>query len=713
MHSGQSVQVLRLDDGIAEIRFDRAGRAVNALDALTFAELKAALADVRAAVADGLVTGVLLTSGKDSFIVGADITEFTVLFSRPAAEVAALALANGAILGALEELPVPSVAAVNELALGGGLELALAADQRVLAATAQVGLPEVGLGIIPGLGGTVRLPRLAGLAEAASWIIDGRPRDAGAALAAGVATLVAEPERLRDTALGTLRALIAEPDAWRAARAVRSGPVAVAADLAPVRAVVLRAHAHVPAGLRVVDLLERTAGMDKTAALAAEADLLGEVVHTQAADALVRVFLNDQAVKRKGRGYRDAGRPVRRAAVLGAGIMGGGIAYTSAARGVPVILKDIVPRALDLGMAEAGKLAAKQVSAGRMTARKADAVVSSIRPQLDYAGFTQADVAVEAVVEDIRIKKAVLAEVEAAARPDTIIASNTSSLPIGDLAAALRRPENFVGMHFFNPVPVMPLVEVIRGPKTSDEAAATVASYALAMGKVPVVVKDCPGFLVNRIFTPYVLGFLRLVADGADFRAVDRAAEAFGWPMGPAYLQDVIGMDTSNHVLEIITAGYPERMAGPARHAVSLMVENGRLGQKSGRGFYRYEPDDKGRPTKLPDDGAHALLAALQPGGTRDFTDAEIVERLMLPMIVEAACCLEDGIAGSAAEIDMALVLGLGFPRHVAGPLAHADWLGMEAVVAACGRHAALGALYRPTAAMRAMAADGGRFYAE
>ncbi|HYD66851.1 fatty acid oxidation complex subunit alpha FadB [Azospirillum sp.] len=717
MHSGQSVQVLRLDGGIAEIRFGRAGRAVNALDALTFAELKAALADVRAAVADGLVTGVLLTSGKGAFIVGADITEFTALFARPAAEVAALALANGAILGALEELPVPSVAAVNGLALGGGLELALAADQRVLAATAQVGLPEVRLGIIPGLGGTVRLPRLAGLAEAATWITDGRPRDAGAALAAGVATLVAEPERLRDTALGTLRALIAEPDAWRAARAARSGPVVAAAvataDLAPVRAVVLRAHAHVPAGRRVVDLLERTAGMDKIAALAAEADLLGEVVHTQAADALVRVFLNDQAVKRKGRGYRDAGRPVRRAAVLGAGIMGGGIAYTSAARGVPVILKDIVQRALDLGMAEAGKLAAKQVAAGRMTAQKADAVVSSIRPQLDYAGFAETDVAVEAVVEDIRIKKAVLAEVEAAARADTIIASNTSSLPIGDLAAALRRPENFVGMHFFNPVPVMPLVEVIRGPKTSDEAAATVASYALAMGKVPVVVKDCPGFLVNRIFTPYVLGFLRLIADGADFRAVDRAAEAFGWPMGPAYLQDVIGMDTSNHVLEIITAGYPERMAGPARHAVSLMVENGRLGQKSGRGFYRYEPDDKGRPRKLPDDGAHVLLAAIQPGGTRDFTDAEIVDRLMLPMIVEAACCLEDGIAGSAAEIDMALVLGLGFPRHVAGPLAYADWLGMEAVVAACGRHAALGALYRPTAAMRAMAAEGGRFYAE
>jgi len=376
-------------------------------------------------------------------------------------------------------------------------------------------------------------------------------------------------------------------------------------------------------------------------------------------------------------------------------------------------LKDIAPTALDLGVKEAASLAAKQVAAGRLRPEKAAAITAAIHPQTDNAGFDAVDIVVEAIVEKLEVKQSVLAGMEAAVQPGTVLASNTSSLPIGRLATALSRPENLVGMHFFNPVPVMPLVEVIRSDKTSDIAAATVAAYALAMGKVPVVVKDCPGFLVNRIFTPYVLGFLRLLTDGADYQAVDQAAEAFGWPMGPAYLQDVIGMDTSLHVVRIITAGYPDRMGHDPDHAVAAMVEQGRFGQKSGLGFYRYSADDKGRPHKAVSEDTASLLSPLQPKGTRDFTPTEIVERLMLPMIIEAAHCLEEGVAGTAAEIDMALVLGLGFPRHVGGALAYADWLGADAVMAACDRHAALGPLYGPTDGMRALAARGGRYYAD
>jgi 3-hydroxyacyl-CoA dehydrogenase/enoyl-CoA hydratase/3-hydroxybutyryl-CoA epimerase/enoyl-CoA isomerase len=342
---------------------------------------------------------------------------------------------------------------------------------------------------------------------------------------------------------------------------------------------------------------------------------------------------------------------------------------------------------------------------------KADAILASIRPTLDYTGFDAVDIMTEAVIENINIKKAVLAEVEAQLPEQAVIATNTSSLLIEDLATALKRPQNFVGMHYFNPVPVMPLVEVIRGPKTSEEAVATAVAYANAMGKTPVVVKDCPGFLVNRIFTAYMLGFMRLVHDGADFEKVDQVMEAFGWPMGPAYLQDVIGMDTSHHVFDIIRAGYPERMNEDFKDALTLMAENKRYGQKNGLGFFRYEPDPKGKPKRLPAEDTRALLREVQPRGTRDFSDSEIEQRMMLPMIIDAAHCLESGVAEAAVEIDMSVILGIGFPRHLGGVLRYADLIGMREVVARCDRYAELGPLYAPTERMRAMAAGGEKFF--
>jgi 3-hydroxyacyl-CoA dehydrogenase/enoyl-CoA hydratase/3-hydroxybutyryl-CoA epimerase/enoyl-CoA isomerase len=275
----------------------------------------------------------------------------------------------------------------------------------------------------------------------------------------------------------------------------------------------------------------------------------------------------------------------------------------------------------------------------------------------------------------------------------------------------LQRPENFLGMHFFNPVPVMPLVEVIRGARTSETAAATVVGYAATLGKTPIVVSDCPGFLVNRILTAYLLGQLRALHDGADYLALDAALEQFGWPMGPAYLQDVIGMDTMQHVVQIIAAGYPQRYRLDFPLATTLLAERGRLGQKNGVGFYRYATDPKGKPRKQVDPATAVLLATLQPRGAREFGAAELVERLMLPMMLEAALCLEQGVAASAAEIDTALLLGLGFPRYAGGPLKYCDWLGLAQVVRRCERYAALSPLYQPGARLRAMAAAGERFY--
>ena len=435
------------------------------------------------------------------------------------------------------------------------------------------------------------------------------------------------------------------------------------------------------------------------------------IARTQAAGSLIQLFINDQAIRKKAKEYARVARKVRRAAVLGAGIMGGGIAYTSAVRGIPVSMRDIQQGALDVGMAEARKLLDKQVESGRMPADRAAAILGDILPTLEYEGFESVDLVVEAVVEKLEVKKAVLGEVERLVGPDTIIASNTSSLSISAMAQALRRPENFVGMHFFNPVPLMPLVEVIRGAQTSAQAAATVAGYANALGKTAIVVKECPGFLVNRILVPYLLGFLRAVDAGADYLEIDRVMEEFGWPMGPAYLQDVVGLDTLLHVLESISEGFAQRMRLTFPHAVQLLVREKRLGQKSGAGFYRYVNDSKGRLRKSVDPQTAQLLAGVRSSASRPFSDPELLERLLLPMLIEAARCLEEGIAESAAEVDMSLVLGLGFPRHAGGPLKYADWLGMKHVVARCDAYASLGPLYEPTQGMRAAARSGKTFY--
>jgi 3-hydroxyacyl-CoA dehydrogenase/enoyl-CoA hydratase/3-hydroxybutyryl-CoA epimerase/enoyl-CoA isomerase len=376
-------------------------------------------------------------------------------------------------------------------------------------------------------------------------------------------------------------------------------------------------------------------------------------------------------------------------------------------------MKDIAQGQLDLGLGEAEKLLARQVRQGRLTQEKALAVRRNIVAQLDYDGFGQVDMVVEAVVENLAVKHRVLAELETKIGDDAIIASNTSSLRIDDLAAPLKRPHNFVGMHFFNPVPVMPLVEIVKGAQTSMAAVSSAVGYAVAMGKTPVVVKDCPGFLVNRILIANTRAFTQIVADGADFEQVDRAMENFGWPMGPAYLMDGVGMDTGSHVCQVIAAGYPERMTSTWSDILALMVANGRLGQKSGSGFYRYQADPAGKPVKLPDAASHALVAEVQSNGRRDFADSEIVERLMLPMIIEAAAALEEGVVATPAELDMALLLGVGFPRYAGGALKYCDWLGMKHVLALSDKYAHLGPPYVATASMRGMAASGATFYAD
>ncbi|MBX6421322.1 MAG: fatty acid oxidation complex subunit alpha FadB [Nevskia sp.] len=717
MYQGLSIQVRLLEGGIAELCFDRKEDAINKFDARTINELREATAKIAATPG---IQGLLVTSAKETFIVGADITEFGKNFSQPEEEIAKWAIEANKIFSAVEDLPFPSVTAINGLALGGGFEMALSTDYRVMSTKAQVGFPEVKLGIFPGFGGTVRFPRLVGADNAIEWIAGGEQQKADAALKIHAVDAVVAPEKLRAAALRILELAHRGAYDWQARRAQKKGPL----KLPPIEATMVfetakgyiagKAGKHFPAPLAAVGVIQKAAGKSRDEALVIEGQGFAKIAKTQTADCLIGLFLNDQLIKKKGKQYAKIARPVKQAAVLGAGIMGGGIAYQSALRGTPIIMKDIADKQLDLGMSEANKLLAKQVERKKLTPEQAGAILAKIRPTLNYGDFGHADVVVEAVVENPKIKKAVLAEVEGLVRPDTVIASNTSSISIDELASVLKRPENFLGMHFFNPVHRMPLVEVIKGAKTSPEAVATIVGYASAMGKTPIVVNNCPGFLVNRILFPYFGGWSALLRDGADFVKIDKVAESFGWPMGPAYLQDVVGIDTSHHVGDVLAEGYPDRMGKDFKTALDVMYENQRYGQKNGIGFYKYETDPKGKPKKIVTEDTYRLIATVQPKGQKDFSEEEIIDRLMIPMVIETARCLEEKIVETANEADMGLILGIGFPPHLGGALKYADLVGLKNLVEKCaGKYASLGKLYEPTAHMKEMAAKGETYYSK
>lgn len=713
IYQGKAIRVQAVEDGIAELTFDLEGESVNKFNRLTLGELREATAALQAA--PGL-RGLIVTSAKESFIVGADVGEFLGLFALPEEQLLAGNLDTNRIFSAFEDLPLATVVAINGVALGGGLEMCLAADFRVMAEGARVGLPEVKLGIHPGWGGTVRLPRLIGADNAIEWIAGGKEYDAASALKVGVADAVVDAGHLREAALDLCRRAIAgELDHLARRRPklekLRLNQVEQMMVFESAKGYVAgQAGPHYPAPVEAVKTIQKGAAHGRDKALEIESQALVKLARSEVARNLVGLFLNDQELKRKAKVHERAAREVKLAAVLGAGIMGGGIAYQSAAKGTPILMKDIREEALQLGLGEAAKLLGKRVEKGRMTPLEMAGALNGIRPTLSYGDFGQVDLVVEAVVENPKVKQAVLAEVEAQVRDDTILASNTSTISIDLLAQALKRPENFCGMHFFNPVHMMPLVEVIRGEKTSAVAVATTVAYARKMGKTPIVVNDCPGFLVNRVLFPYFGGFTRLVAAGIDFQRIDKLMEKFGWPMGPAYLLDVVGIDTAHHASAVMAAGFPERMKDERRSAIDALYEAGRLGQKSGKGFYAYLGDKSGKPKKSVDPSVLEVLAPVVYA-QRELSDEDIVNIMMLPLCLETVRCLEEGIVASAAEADMGLVYGIGFPPFRGGALRYIDGLGVAEFVALAERYAEFGPLYQPTAGLREMAASGRKFF--
>ncbi len=715
IYSGQAITARLLNDGIAELRFDLQGESVNKLNKATLDEFKQATDAIKA---DTKVKALIVTSGKTVFIAGADITEFGSMFAASEADIVKGITATNALLNAFEDLPIPTIAAINGMALGGGFEICLACDYRVMSTAAKVGLPEVKLGIFPGFGGTVRLPRVIGIDNAIEWIATGSEKRPDAALKDGAVDAVVSPEKLIDAAINLAQQCIAGKLNHLAKRQEKLLPVKLnqlelMMAFSSAKGVVLaKAGPNYPAPKLALESMEKGATQDRAGALACEAAGFAKAALTPQAAALIGLFLNDQAVKKISKKHEKNAHAIKQAAVLGAGIMGGGIAYQSASKGLPIVMKDIRSEALDLGMGEATKLLSKQVEKGRLTPADMGKTLSAIRPTLNYGDFKEVDIVIEAVVELEKVKAAVLAEVEGLVHDNTILASNTSTISITALAKNLKKPENFVGMHFFNPVHMMPLVEVIRGAQTSDAAVATTVALAQRMGKTPIVVNDCPGFLVNRVLFPYFGAFDLLLRDGADFVQIDKVMERFGWPMGPAYLMDVVGMDTGVHGAKVMAAGYPDRMHPTYTGAIELVYQANRYGQKNGKGFYSYAIDKKGKPAKAVDPETYTIIAPSVAADKREFDTAEIIERMMVAMVNETVRCLEDNIVASAAEADMAMIMGIGFPPFIGGPCRYVDQVGVAKFVALCDKYAALGKGYEAPQMLRDMAANNTKFYA-
>lgn len=703
IYSGSALNVTLLPSGIANLTFDLRDSSVNKFNELTLRELREAI-DV---LMEADLSGLIFSSAKPAFIVGADITEFTGMFDEAEGEITKWLVEGNQIFNDIEDLPCPTVSAISGVALGGGFEMALSTDFRVVTEGTKVGFPEVKLGILPGFGGTVRLPRLIGADNANQWISAGSHIKARQALNEGAIDAIVSCENLLPACENLIAQCLENKLSTQRIRQQKKSPLTLSeielnvAFETALGLIAPRAGPNYPAPVVAVKVMQSAANLDREGALQAEHKGFVELAKTEVAKNLVQMFLNDQYLSSTAKKHSHNASEVKKAGVLGAGIMGGGIAYQSALKGVPILMKDIAQEGLDLGVSEAGKLLNKQRARGRIDIDKVVSVLGDITPVLDYQGFDKVDVIIEAIVENVDVKKGVLAELEALIPASATIASNTSTISIDELSLCLKRPENFCGMHFFNPVPVMPLVEIIRGSKTSEDTIAKTVAYAKKMGKTPIVVNNCPGFLVNRILFPYFGAFSRLIHDGADFNQIDKAMEEFGWPMGPAYLLDVIGVDTAVHCQDVMADGFP-RMKLDFESAIDKLYQGKNFGQKTGKGFYSYEMDKRGKPKKLANDEIKGIIQSVQET-TRDFSNDEIVERMMIPMCIETALCLEDGIVGSPIEADMGLVLGLGFPPFRGGALRHTDSLGLSTFCDRADVYSELGELYKPSSSMREM----------
>lgn len=694
-------------DNVAVITIDVPGEKMNTLKAEFGQQVRAIVRQIRD---NKSLRGVVLISAKpDNFIAGADIN--MIARCATAQEAQALARQGQQIMAEIHGLAIPVIAAIHGACLGGGLELALACHGRVCSddEKTRLGLPEVQLGLLPGSGGTQRLPRLIGVSGALEMILTGKQLRPRQALKAGLVDEVVEQSILLQTAVEL--ALKGRP-------ASRSMPIRERVLAGPLgRSLLFRLVAkktrqktqgNYPAAGRILQVIENGLAHGCSSGYAEEARAFGELAMTPQSQALRSIFFASTDLK-KDRGADAQAGPLTRIGVLGGGLMGGGIAYVTACKGgLAVRIKDIQPRGINHALKYSWDLLDKQVRRRYLRASERDRQLALISGTTDYQGFAHRDVVIEAVFEDLALKQRMVAEIEAHCGPQTIFASNTSSLPIGDIAAQASRPGQVIGLHFFSPVEKMPLVEVIPHQHTDPQTIATVVKLAKMQGKTPIVVADKAGFYVNRILAPYINEAMRLLMEGEPIEHIDKSLVKFGFPVGPVQLLDEVGIDTGTKILPVLEAAWGERFSPPA-NIIDAILNDDRKGRKNSRGFYLYET--KGRTSKKrPDAAVYSLLGISAPQAR--LSAQQIAERCVMMMLNEAARCFDEQVIRGARDGDIGAVFGIGFPPFLGGPFRYMDKLGAGEVVAILQRLAAqYGSRFTPCENLLRMAGQGATFW--
>jgi 3-hydroxyacyl-CoA dehydrogenase len=657
---------------------------------------------------DAAIRAVVLIGGGRTFIAGADIKELEKIASGEKKRDVGL----NPLLQKLEEYPKPIVCAIHGTALGGGLETAMACHYRVAVASAQVGQPEVKLGIIPGAGGTQRLPRLAGVARAVEMCTTGDMVKAPEALQAGILDRIVEGELLAG-AMAYARELAGQGRPPRRTRDLSeklNDAQTNTQALSAGRAALQKRARGLLAPFKAIDAIEAATRLPFDEGLHRETELFNECILSEQARALMHVFFGERAVaKVPGIGKDVPVMPIKQAAVVGAGTMGGGITMTYINAGIPVILKEVSQEALDRGLATIRKNYAASVARSRMTDSQVVRSLALIMPTLSYDRFREADIVVEAVFEEMALKKKTFIELDRVARPDAILASNTSTLDIDQIAAATSRPEQVIGHHFFSPANVMRLLEIVRGKATSPGVIATSMGLARTLGKIGVLVGNCRGFVGNRMFHAYQREAQFLLEEGARVEEVDAALVEFGMAMGPLAVGDLAGLDVGWRIRKEYQHLTPPGERVPL--VADRLCEQGHYGQKTGTGWYRYEP---GNRTPLPNPDVQTLIetCAREAGiPRRTIGRDEIVERTLYALINEGAKILEEGIALRAVDIDIIYINGYGFPAYRGGPMWYADTVGLakvaERIRAFEQQH---GELWKPAELLARLAAQGRTF---
>lgn len=705
---------LELDQGVGVLTYDLPGAPINTLNSRVAPHFARCFAEIESNAA---ILSVVLFSGKpDTWIAGADIDELRLITSAGQGE--ELSRSGQLLLDRLAAMRKPTLAAIHGAALGGGLEVALACRHRIVTdhEKSVLALPEVQLGLIPGAGGTQRLPRLIGLQAGLDMILTGRNVRAKKALQLGLVHELVHPSILRAVAMQRAQQLgrgEAPPPRPR-----RQGTTELLLEENSIgrrlvfrkarESVLKKTNGRYPAPIAALDAVQRGYAEGIEAGLREEAARFGELTVSSESRQLVHLFFATTALKRDTGlpdGVEAVARPIRKIGVLGAGFMGAGITAVAVQAGTLVRLKDASHDRVASGWRAVREVLRERLKRKQVTRLQVDDMLAQIGGTTDYTGFRSAQLVIEAVFEELSVKQQCLRDVEQAA-PAAIFASNTSTIPIREIAAAASDPGRVVGMHFFSPVHKMPLLEVIVTPQTSADTIATVVQYGRQLGKTVIVVRDGPGFYVNRILAPYINEAGRLLDEGAATDAIDAALTAFGFPVGPITLLDEVGLDIAGKSGPIMAAAFGARMQPSS--ALHRVIESGRLGRKARRGFYRYRDDGKRDGV---DEAVYALTSA---GQTRRAVDvSELQARTVLPMLNEAVRCLDEGIVRSARDGDLGAVFGIGFPPFLGGPFRYLDTLGAANVVRQLDAlDARFPGRFTPADRLRYMADAGEHFYA-